>query len=1049
MNVKHTCPNCGTILSETSLDGLCRKCLGALAFGSLRDEADGENETGQGNARRFADYELIEEIARGGMGVVFKARQLSLNRVVAVKMVLHGRFSGDELAKRFQTEAQAAASLHHPNIVPIYEVGEHDGQQYFSMEYIEGKNLADLVREKPLGAKRAAAYLKTVAEAVHYAHQQGVLHRDLKPSNLLLDIFDQPRITDFGLAKVLNSDTDLTTTGQVLGSPGHMPPEQAAGRFASAGPQADVYSLGAILYHLITGRPPFQGETVSEILLQVQEAEPVAPQRLNPSLPSDLQTICLKCLQKEPARRYNTAWELAQDLGRFLADEPIQARAVGRPERLALWCRRRPILAALSGGLIAAVLLGIAGVLWQWQRAEQHARAELHLRRAAEESAWTIKLNLYAADVNLASEAIQGGDYGLARRTLAALKPNPGEPDLRGFEWRYLWNLCQGDELAALTGHEWIVTCAAFSPDGKFIVTGSADRTVKVWDAQKLQPITTLSAATGSVWSVMFSPDNQYLVTSGRGGTHLWDTKTWRRIATFPGQVAVMANTGSVMAVSESSAFDWRTTAGQVSLWNFRTGERLATLSKPGHALAFSPDGRMLATAANPSGIQLWNIPSGVLAQTLPTSNSVRTVAFSPDGNHLATTSATKEAVVSSLRGVEPPRILKGHFLTVWSAIYSPDGATILTTSSDQTVRLWDANTLEPKAILRGHDHEVWCAAFSPGGKRIVTGGKDQKVMLWSGEPRVQRDLLPHRNAMRPLFSTDGKHLVTLAGIGAPSTLWNIRSRALVAKIPGRPAIGLSSDGSQVVRWSTNGTSLERWSATTQSNFAVALEDIQRCAGPIHRQGFSPDWKIFYAIDATGFVRFWNADTGKLIDSFQGPLPPIRSTALEPRTSLFALGADKERTVRLYQIGRSREKQLAGHRDAVSGLAFSRDGTMLASGSLDGTIRLWDPQTGGCLATFPGHMEETSDVAFSPDGRTLASVNLRNSIKFWHVPTGRQLMFLEFPHAGDVMEFSPDGRFLAVNTDENSVRILEAPPLAELDQPRQSALADAEQRRPN
>jgi hypothetical protein len=283
------------------------------------------NANGLGKVHYFGDYELLEEIARGGMGVVFKAKQVSLDRTVAVKMILAGQLASPDDVQRFHTEAKAAANLQHPGIVAIHEVGEHEGQHYFSMDYVAGRSLADLVRDGPLPAARAARYVQAVAEAIQYAHAHGTLHRDLKPSNVLLDAADRPRVTDFGLAKQVSTESGVTATGQVLGTPSYMPPEQAAGS-REIGAAADVYSLGAILYHLLTGRPPFQGETALDTLLQVRETEPVPPRLLNPKVPPELETICLKCLEKEPRQRYGSAQELADDAKRFLSGEPIQAR---------------------------------------------------------------------------------------------------------------------------------------------------------------------------------------------------------------------------------------------------------------------------------------------------------------------------------------------------------------------------------------------------------------------------------------------------------------------------------------------------------------------------------------------------------------------------------------------------------------------------------------------------------------------------------------------------------------------------------------------------
>ena len=329
--------------------------------------------------RRFGDYELLEEIARGGMGIVYKARQVSLDRIVAVKLLLLGQYASEEFIHRFRIEASAAASLQHPNIVAIHEVGVHQGQHYFAMDFVDGPDLAKVVRDGPLTARRAAGYVKTIAEAIHFAHTRRILHRDLKPSNVLIDSNDQPRVTDFGLAKNLASDSELTLTGEVMGSPGFMPPEQASGERNKMGPTSDVYSLGAILYHALTGRAPFVGQSAGDTLQQVQNNEPVAPRLLVPSVPKDLETICLKCLQKEVARRFADAQELAEELGRFLRGEAICSRAVSRGEHVWRWCRRKP---AVAGSLASAVLifaLGFAGVTWQWQIArveKEKARVE-------------------------------------------------------------------------------------------------------------------------------------------------------------------------------------------------------------------------------------------------------------------------------------------------------------------------------------------------------------------------------------------------------------------------------------------------------------------------------------------------------------------------------------------------------------------------------------------------------------------------------------------------------------------------------------------------
>jgi len=916
MTSAQTCSKCGARLHAHSLEGLCSRCMAALAFGI---------ESGLGR-QEFGDYELIEEIARGGMGVVYRARDKRLNRVVALKMMLHGRFSNAEFVRRFQTEAEAIAQLRHPSIVTIYEVGECEGYHFLSMELIEGRSFAELAGDKPLPGARAAAYVATIAEAIDYAHRQGVLHRDLKPSNLLLDASDRPRVTDFGLAKLVHSDADLTVTGQSLGSPSYMAPEQAAGRAKQSGAAGDIYSLGAVLYHLITGRPPFQGESMHDVLLQAQSAEPIAPSRLNPSVRADLETICLKCLEKEPVKRYAAAGDLAADLRRFIADEPIRARPVSATERAWRYCRRRPAMSALAAALAVAVAAGVGGVLREWMLARSYARST--------------RLNLYAADLNLASQAEGRGDIGLARRILAGLAPAPGEEDLRGFEWGYLSRVCRGDEIATLSGHKWIVTCAAFSPDGHKLATGSQDGTAKLWDVDNHQLLATLPNEGGAVWSVAFTSDGKAMMTAGNERqVELWSLDEVKPIFKAPGQVAALSAKGSMLAASDSSPLFWEP-VGKTTLWDWRSGRKLRDLACEGRTLALSPDDARLAMAGPHRNVEMIDTATGALVRELPTSNAVWSVAFSPDGEHLLAAGWTDVALEWDLRSGAAPREIKGAERNFWSAVFSPDGSRIATGSSDQTVRLWDAATLAPEAVLRGHGSEVWCVAFRPDGKMMATGSKDQEVMLW--------------NPDKP------KAVDTAAN---PGGIWPFYPQPVEAT-------------------------------------CVAGSD--------------------------GILRVYETRTGQTLGTFQGPKPPLRRAVFSPHARRLAVTHELENFARLYDVASGRETRLIGHRDFVAGVAFSPDGAMVATGSMDGTIRLWSSETGRELATLPGHFQETTDVAFSPDGRTLASVAHRESVKLWHVATRRELLSIDLPNADERLQFSPDGKRLAVATANDTIQFFDA-----------------------
>jgi serine/threonine protein kinase len=415
MTEARRCPQCSAELPVDAPEGLCPRCLLQLGIGGgsgtpssrANDPTLAPRMTDSGGAAPgahvgyFGDYELLEEIARGGMGIVWKARQTSLKRDVALKMIRNGALAGSDEVARFLREAEAAANLQHPNIVAIHEVGEHGGQHYFSMDYVAGRDLGTLVKDGPLSPRSAARYVKIIAEAVHFAHQRGTLHRDLKPQNVLIDASDQPRITDFGLAKLMKDDSQMTQSGVVLGSPSYMPPEQATGRQGDVGPASDVYSIGAILYELLTGRPPFRGSTPMATLCAVLQEEPTAPRRLKADVPLDLETICLKCLEKSPPARYPSARALAEELDRILKGEPIQARPASAVHKTVSWARRHPgNLAAFAALVIVALAFGVFYLLEEnaFLRAQQASPSLVRVRGPRHQSLqdWSIFSILFA-----------------------------------------------------------------------------------------------------------------------------------------------------------------------------------------------------------------------------------------------------------------------------------------------------------------------------------------------------------------------------------------------------------------------------------------------------------------------------------------------------------------------------------------------------------------------------------------------------------------------------------------------------------------------------
>ncbi|HTU22460.1 MAG TPA: serine/threonine-protein kinase, partial [Gemmataceae bacterium] len=477
-------------------------------------------------------YELLKVLGQGGMGLVYKARQKNAGRLVALKLIRAERLTSESDVQRFRNEAEAAAQLDHPHIVPVYEVGSRQGHFFFSMKLIEGSGLdaqLDRFRDDP---RRAARLVEQVARAVHHAHQRGILHRDLKPSNILLDREGQPHVSDFGLAKRIEADASLTQTGAIVGTPQYMAPEQTQGRKGAVTTATDVYGLGTVLFALLTGQPPFRGETVLETLEQVRDREAEPPRLINPKVDRDLETICLKCLQKEPQRRYESAQALAEDLERWLRGEPIQARRIGWVRRMWRWCRRKPFLAALTGlwtGLALAFVVGLIVSIWliAGQRDEIREQNQFTLERERD-----LRVHLYASDMRLAWQALREGERERMRGLLDRHIPGTGQEDLRGFEWYYLQRRSRGllHEAVRVAAHEGDAYCVIYSPDGRTLASAGKDGVIRFWDARTLRPRGELHGGQGEINEIAFAPDGKSLASAGDDGTiWLWDLATARK----------------------------------------------------------------------------------------------------------------------------------------------------------------------------------------------------------------------------------------------------------------------------------------------------------------------------------------------------------------------------------------------------------------------------------------------------------------------------------------------------------------------------------------
>lgn len=496
----------------------------------------------------FGDYELLDMIARGGMGVVYRARQVSLNRIVALKMILSGEFASKAEVDRFYSEAKAAALLDHPGIVPIYEVGEYEGKHFFSMTYVEGSSLAAKLNDGPLEPKQAACTMLEVSHAVHYAHEQGVIHRDLKPSNILLDLQGRPRVTDFGLAKRITENTGITLSGQVLGTPSYMPPEQAAGQINTIGPASDVYSLGAVIYSLTTGRPPFQAASSIDTLRQVVEKAPVAPRQLNSAIPRDLETIILKCLEKSLPRRYGTAKELSDELQRFVEGRPIVARPIGRVAKLRRWCRRQPMVASLLAAVFLSLILGIGvssyfAIKESKEREEQKRQKDIannsmkqveSAREKEKRQAEITRRNLYVSDAVRIDGLIKESNFVRAKTLLERHIPKSAdEEDLRGFDWYYHWQ--QVSQQKARFEFKRPIEVMDLLADERTLAVGCEGGRAYLLDIASGKVQDTTYSIDDEHWSSIAFVASDRLIGHGlQGSFKLWDLKTAETLATKP-----------------------------------------------------------------------------------------------------------------------------------------------------------------------------------------------------------------------------------------------------------------------------------------------------------------------------------------------------------------------------------------------------------------------------------------------------------------------------------------------------------------------------------
>jgi len=986
-------------------------------------------------------YEILGELGRGGMGVVYRARHVGLKRIVALKMILSGAHAGPQQLARFRTEAEAIARLQHPNIVQVHDVGENDGNPFFSLEFCTGGSLDKKLTGTPIVPNEAARLVTMLAHAIQAAHEKNVIHRDLKPANILLTEEGTPKITDFGLAKKID-EAGETVSGAIMGTPSYMAPEQARGQTKEIGPAADVYALGAILYECLTGRPPFTGATKMGTLRQVLDDQPVPPTQLQPSTPKDLETICLKCLHKEPGKRYATAAALADDLGRFAAGRPVVARPVGRAERFWRWMRRNPTVAGLLAALALIVALGVASVMWfafeahrraidAENSADEAGKAKIladENKNAADASADRARWRVYVSDLQRIGQEWEEGHVDRVRRLLDGQTPDRvGGKELRGPEW-HLWDhLCRSETLT-FRSHTSPVMNVAFSPDGRRVASVATDygfqpggKGMKVWETGTGRILYELPGVNHLAWS----PDGRWLAAPAEAGHNLIEIVIWdaangqevRRLNIFHGYAKQMY----AMAFSpDSKLLALRGPVYSFRLWDVASGKEIRLID--GHfgrvsGIAFRPDGAEIVTVSGDGMLRVWNVATGLCLRTIDVSpnQELWAVACSPNGRWIAV--AGNDHTLKLLEAATGKEIysLKARGYTIRGVAFSPDSHMLAFGGSDYIVRVLETDTRNLMWSFRGHTEPIRAVAFSSDGRWLASCGDDGTVKLWPGsagpaaitfKSRETSPLLEGgwllRGRRAHAYRPDGRRIAMGLKDGMVG-VYDADSGAevlLLAADPGKEfpfAVAYSQDGGTLATAAFRDKSVRLWDADTGRALGGGLLHPQLVWNVV----YSPDGKQLASVclpenpddpkAAKPMVKVWGVADGRerySIDIAVGALPLLFS----PDGSLLVVGEFRawqatgifrvlpEARVRIFDAKDGREiRSWAAHSDNIASLAFSPNGRQLATASADRSVKVWDVASAAELLNLQGHTAAVLEVGFNSDGTRLASSSWNTS----------------------------------------------------------------------
>lgn len=973
-------------------------------------------------------YSIIRRIGEGGMGMVYEARQEAPQRTVALKLIRPG-IASEQMVRRFKREAELLGRLQNSGIAQIYEAGTSEirnatgdvvEQPYLAMEFVRGRPLTEHADTHKLDTRRRLELLASVCDAVQYAHENGIVHRDLKPGNILVDERGEPKILDFGVARLTGSNVGVTTIGtdfgQLIGTIPYMSPEQVLGDARDLDARSDVYALGVILYQLLTGRLPYDLENKSllESMRIIREEEPTALGSINKRYRGDIETIVARAVEKERHRRYRSAAELAGDVRRFLNDEPISARPASALYQLRKFARRHK---GLVGGVACAFLVLVIGFVT--------TTVGLVRARGSERLA---KRQGYRTSLAAAAEALIYDDAVTARGYLEAA---PAE--YRNWVWRYLRSRTDTSRIV-LRGHKAEVAAVAFAPDGTLIASASLDGTVRLWNVATGDETGILTHDAG-VSTAAFSPDGSRLVAGcADGSVTLWDWRSTVRIATFKG------HGGRVSAIAfdpegeriASAAFD-----KTLRVWNAHNRTELFVAQHEDRvtSVAFTPDGKNVVTACWTGAVYVWDGATGrKLAHEQWHPHVIFSAALSSDGARLATASADHTVGVHAMHVSADNDVawknisaLRGHAGFVRSVCFNPDGSRLVSSAEDQTVRVWDAASAREIAVLNGHTGAVLAVRFSPDGTIIASASADGTVRLWDATDHGRVAVLTgHESYVYPVaFSPDGAFLAS-GSWDNTVRLWDPSTGRQVGLLKGHEqevtALSFSRDGSRLATASAADT-LRIWNPITQ-------KELLRLCGhsdDVYGVAFSTDGLRIASASRDKTVRFWEAATGREQKVLHGHLCPVTCVAFSPDGNRLA-SASTDGTVRLWDAVSGDPlpdvAPLAGHQGSVNWLSFSPNGLWLATAGNDHTVRLWNVRTGQLTRILRGHTGVVYGVVFTPDGTRIASGADDQTIRIWDPITGDMMAILRgHEHYVYSVAFSPEGRWPASGSGDHTVRL--------------------------